>query len=102
MVKLRSRRKSSKRKSVRRKSVRRKSVRRKSVRRKSVRRKSVRRKRKSSSKRRKSRSECIALLKKKICINMREFPSRAQAIAVSYSQARKYQPSCARFLKKSK
>ena len=92
MVKLRSRRKSSKRKSVRRKSVRRKSVRRKSV----------RRKRKSSSKRKKSRSrsECIALLKKKICINIREFPSRAQAIAVSYSQARKYQPSCGRFFKK--
>ena len=87
MVKLRSRRKSSKRKSVRRKSVRRKSV---------------RRKRKSRSKRKKSRSrsECIALLKKKISINMKEFPSRAQAIAVSYSQARKYQPSCARFLKK--
>ena len=95
MVKLRSRRKSSKRKSVMKKSVRRKSVRRKSVRRTSV-----RRKRKSSSKRRKSRSECIALLKKKIGIIMREFPSRSQAIAVSYSQARKYQPSCGRFFKK--
>ena len=80
MVKLRSRRKSSKRKSVMKKSVR--------------------RKRKSSSKRRKSRSECIALLKKKIGIIMREFPSRSQAIAVSYSQARKYQPSCGRFFKK--
>jgi len=86
MPKLRSRRKSSKRKSVRRKSVRKKS-------------KSKRKTSKRVSRKRLSKLECLDLLKSKIGINMREFPNRKQAIAVSYSQVKKYQPSCSRFFK---
>jgi hypothetical protein len=97
MPKLRSRRKSSKRKRVRRKSVTRKSKsKRKSVRRKS---KSKRKTSKRVSRKRLSKLECLDLLKSKIGINMREFPNRKQAIAVSYSQVKKYQPNCARFFK---
>ena len=50
---------------------------------------------------------CNDLLRNKIRTNMKElkdgrFASRQQAIAVSYSQVRKYSPYCNRYFKKSR
>ena len=66
-------------------------------------------KRKSRSKRRsKNRSKCKKYLQDKIRINMDEYKnmdryvSRAQAIAVSYSQTIKKHPRCKRVLSKRK
>jgi len=65
------------------------------------------RKSKRRSKRRSRRSKCKKYLQKKIGINISEFKnglyvSKAQAIAVAYSQVRKKHPSCRRIIKKSK
>jgi hypothetical protein len=63
----------------------------------------------SAAKRRSARkavqTRCKNLLSKKISTNMKElkkgkFKSRAQAIAVAYSQVRKKYPSCAKMFKK--
>ena len=54
----------------------------------------------------KSKSLCKSRLSKKIAINMREmkeegkYVSKAQAIAVAYSQVQKMYPGCKRVLKK--
>jgi len=53
------------------------------------------------------RSKCKKYLSKKIGINMREFnnglyKSKAQAIAVAYSQVRKSHPNCKRIIKSRK
>ena len=61
---------------------------------------------KSKPKTKKSKSLCKKRLAKKIAINMREmkdeekYVSRAQAIAVAYSQVQKKYPGCKRVLKK--
>jgi len=63
-------------------------------------------KRRSKSKRKsRSKSRCKGYLQSKIRINMNEyksgrFKSRAQAVAVSYSQVRKKHPACKRVLSK--
>jgi hypothetical protein len=55
---------------------------------------------------RKSKSLCKSRLAKKIAINMKEmkedgrYVSKAQAIAVAYSQVQKMYPGCKRILKK--
>lgn len=67
-------------------------------------------KRKTSKKRsykRSSSTRCKNLLKKKIEINIKEYKkgryvSRAQAVAVSYSQIKKKHPSCRRSLVRRK
>ena len=61
---------------------------------------------KRNSKRRSS-TRCKKLLKKKIEINMKEYKkgryvSRAQAVAVSYSQIKKKHSSCRRSLSRRK
>ena len=50
--------------------------------------------------RRSKKSKCSQRLSKKIAINIREglYSSRAQAIAVAYSQIRKKYPHCSRSL----
>ena len=96
-------RKTSKRKS--RKTSKRKSKSRKASRRKSKSRKASKRKSKShkTSKRKyTTKKVCNEFLKKKIAINIGEFPTRARAVAVSYSQTNKKFPRCSRFFKKSK
>ena len=73
-------------------------------------RKRSRRSKKMSKKRnskRRSSTRCKNLLKKKIEINMKEYKkgryiSRAQAVAVSYSQIKKKHPSCRRSLSRRK
>ena len=63
-------------------------------------------KKKSKSKRSKSKSLCKQRLQKKISINMKEmkedkkYVSRAQAIAVAYSQIKKKYPHCKQYLTK--
>lgn len=66
-----------------------------------------RRSRRSTSGSSRRRSRCVANLRKKISINMREmkqgrYVSPAQAVAVAYSQIRKRHPSCRRIFKKTK
>ena len=98
-------RKASKLKSKSRKASRRKSRSRKASRRKSKSRKASRRKsksRKTSKRKYTTKKVCNDFLKEKISINMGEFPTRVQAIAVSYSQTNKKFPKCSRFFKKSK
>ena len=56
---------------------------------------------------RKTKSRCQSYLKRKIKTNMNEykkgrFSSRAQALAVSYSQTKKKLPYCSRYLKQRK
>lgn len=68
-------------------------------------RKSVKRSKKRSV--RKYRSKCKKYLQDKIAINMNEYKqgryvSKAQAVAVSYSQVRKKHPSCKRILSKKR
>ncbi len=62
---------------------------------------------KRSRRRSKSKSKCRKYLSAKIKKNMGEYhmglySSRAQAVAVSYSQTRKKHPACKRILLKSK
>lgn len=67
--------------------------------------KSVRKMKSKSRKVKKSRKqkECIAMVSKKIAINMKEFKdglnfvSPKQAIAVAYSQVKKKSPGCAKY-----
>jgi hypothetical protein len=74
------------------------------------RKRSHRSKRKMSKKRsykRNSSTRCKNLLKKKIEINIKEYKkgryvSRAQAVAVSYSQIKKKHPACRRSLSRRK
>ena len=52
------------------------------------------------------KQSCKNFLKKKISINMKEYKqgryiSPKQAIAVSYSQVRKYKPNCKKYFKRS-
>ena len=61
--------------------------------------------RRSLKKSRKRKSKCRTALSKKIKINIGEFKSgryksKAQAIAVSYSQVSKKYPRCKRYLQK--
>ena len=52
-----------------------------------------------------SKSRCRKILSRKIKKNMAEYSkysSRAQAIAVSYAQVRKSNPSCSRSLRRSR
>ena len=63
--------------------------------------------RRSRGSKRMTRKKCRSLLSKKIGINMNEYKSGrysspSQAIAVSYSQIKKWYPSCKNKLKKSK
>ena len=64
--------------------------------------KASRKSRKSSKSKYTTKKACNKFLKEKIAINIGEFPTRAQAIAVSYSQTNKKFPRCSRFFKKSK
>ena len=64
-----------------------------------------RRSRKKRSSKKKSVGKCKQLLRDKIRVNMDEYkagrwPSRSQAIAVSYSQVMKAHPACRRWLRK--
>ena len=88
-------RKASKRKSKSRKASKRNSKSRKTSKRKS-------KSRKTSKRKYITKKACNEFLKEKISINMGEFPTRAQAVAVSYSQTNKKFPRCSRFFKKSK
>jgi len=65
-------------------------------------RKSRKASRKASKRKYTTKKVCNEFLKEKISINMKEFQTRAQALAVSYSQTNKKFPRCSRFFKKSK
>jgi len=68
---------------------------------------SKRRSPRKSSRKSKRSSDCKKKLQKKIKINMAEYKSgryssRAQALAVSYSQVKKKYPYCKRYLSKKR
>ncbi len=61
----------------------------------------------STTKKKSVKKQCSTLLKKKISVNMKEmkkgrWKSRAQAVAVSYSQTLKAKPACSRHMKRRK